>query len=320
MKLENEVILNINDTTIWNHDELLQFLIEWQGKSIHVAIPEGACLENLGVYRLLDFFSFKSVEICTNNIVESNNNYKIVVHRDAFQYFTVPPTIDYGQYHAWSGAKQFGVFYNRPTWPRVGLASYLHAKYPDKTLLNFRFDPHNKDQRPMFELKKLFDVDPESLQLFMNCYKDFPVQLETVDGCTIGDTVVNHTNQLCKFYTEFLIDVVVETFVMGRSFYPTEKTVRPMLMKKPFVMMGPKSFLIHLRQMGFRTFHDFWDEGYDGHDTEHRYKKILTLIDSLASKSHAELQDMYNHMQPVLDHNYELLLEKKFTTQINYVE
>jgi hypothetical protein len=320
MKLENEVILDINDTTIWNYDELLQFLIEWQGKAIHVAVPEGACLKNLGVYRLLDFFSFKSVEICTNNIIESNNNYKIVVHRDAFQYFTVPDTINYSRYHKWSGAKQFGIFYNRPTWPRVGLASHLHTKYSNKTLLNFRLDPQNKDQRSVFELKKLFEEDPESLQLFMNCYKDFPVQLETVDGCTIGDTLVNHTNQLCEFYTDFLIDVVAETFVKGRSFYPTEKTVRPMLMKKPFIHMGPKCFLIHLRQMGFRTFHDFWDEDYDGHDTEDRYKKILTLIDSLATKSTEELQDMYGRMQSILDHNYQLLLEKKFTREITYVE
>ena len=95
MKLENEVILNINDTTIWNYNELLEFLIKWQGKAIHIAVPEGACLEKLGVYRLLDLFSFKSVELCTNNIVESNNRYRIVVHRDAFQYFLVPETTNY---------------------------------------------------------------------------------------------------------------------------------------------------------------------------------------------------------------------------------
>ena len=93
-----------------------------------------------------------------------------------------------------------------------------------------------------------------------------------------------------------------------------------MLMKKPFIHMGPKCFLIHLRQMGFKTFGDYWDEDYDGHGVAERYKRILQLIDSLASKSHAELQDMYDHMRPVLDHNYELLLSKKFTTQITYVE
>lgn len=84
--------------------------------------------------------------------------------------------------------------------------------------------------------------------------------------------------------------------------------------------MGPKCYLIHLRQMGFQTFHDFWDEDYDGHGMEQRYTRILDLIDSLAKKSPQELQDMYAQMQPILDHNHQLLIEKTFTRNITYVE
>lgn len=84
--------------------------------------------------------------------------------------------------------------------------------------------------------------------------------------------------------------------------------------------MGSKCFLIHLRQMGFRTFHDFWDEDYDGHYPHDRYAKILKLIDELSKKSIEELQDMYTNMKPILDHNYNLLIEKKFTKEITYVD
>jgi len=84
--------------------------------------------------------------------------------------------------------------------------------------------------------------------------------------------------------------------------------------------MGPKCFLIHLRQMGFRTFGDFWNEDYDGYEPGLRYQRILALIDDLAKRSHAELVDMYNSMQDVLDHNYNMLVQTRFQTDIRYVE
>ena len=56
---------------------------------------------------------------------------------------------------------------------------------------------------------------------------------------------------------------------------------------------------------GFKSFHDIWDEGYDGHEGLHRYVKILELIDTLANKSVAELEDMYTEMKPILEHNYQ---------------
>ena len=93
-----------------------------------------------------------------------------------------------------------------------------------------------------------------------------------------------------------------------------------MLMKKPFIHMGPKCFLIHLRQMGFQTFNEFWSEDYDGHGMGQRYEYILELINTLAAKSKEELQDMYVRMQPILEHNYQLLLTKQFTKEITYVE
>ena len=93
-----------------------------------------------------------------------------------------------------------------------------------------------------------------------------------------------------------------------------------MLLQKPYITMGPRNFLIHLRQLGFKTFQDFWDEGYDGHEGQHRYLKILELIDSLSNKSAGELESMYNGMKPVLEHNYQLLIKHTYTTKVNYIE
>ncbi len=313
--------LDLNDSVIWNKQELLEFLACHQGGVIDLEIAEGACLRSLGLFDILDAFNFKSITIRSFNLVqEPYRNYKLQGHALSFRYFNVPPETNYVDYHQWTGKKIFGALYNRPTWSRIGLASHLYVNHSEQTALNFRFNPHEPDQRRMFELDQLFAVHPESIANFGKTYHHLPMQLEQQDSYTMGGTTKTHTDQLAKFYPEFLIDVVAETFLRGRSFYPTEKTTRPMLMKKPFILMGPKCFLIHLRQMGFRTFHEFWDEDYDGHGMEQRYTRILDLINTLAKKSKDELQDMYQRMQPILDHNHQLLIEKKFTREITYVE
>ena len=317
----SKISLDLNDHVIWNKDAFIQFLAEHQGLAIDIEIPEGACLQSAGVYDLIKLFSFKAVTIRTHNLIESAPlPYMLDIHRAAsFQYFCVA-NVDYTPFHQWSGKKVFGALYNRPTWPRIGLTGHLLAHHADKTLLNFRSDPHDVDNRKFFEVQSLFQNAPNSAKDFMNTSDMLPIRLEDHDGYTISGTTQAHTDQLSTFYTDFLIDIVSETSVTGRSFYPTEKTVRPMLLKKPFLLMGAKCFLIHLRQMGFKTFWEFWDEEYDGYGMGQRYQKILTIINEVSKKSTVELQQMYAAMQPILDHNYNLLLEKQFSKTITYVD
>ena len=312
---------DLNDSRIWNINEFIKFLVDHQGQVIDVEIPEGVALDSIGIYDLLDLFKFRSVTLRTFNIVQRpHDTYKLDIHPLAYRYFNVSPNTDYGQYHSWSGRCVFGAFYNRPTWSRIGLASYLYARHKNQTMLNFRYDPAIGEDRKIFELDQLFQIDGRALEYFGQLIPHLPLQVEPVDGYTIGVSTSEHTNQLSEFYRDFFVDIVSETFVRGRCFYPTEKTVRPILMKKPFIHMGPKCFLIHLRQMGFRTFHEFWDEDYDGYGMEQRYHRILKLINNISAKSADELQDMYGRMRSILDHNYNLLITKTFTRNITYVE
>lgn len=319
--VHGRIRLDVNDTKIWNEDEFLAFLVEHQNHVIDIEIPEGACLASLGLYKLMDKFKFKAVNIRTNNLVEEYwPPYALEQHTHAYQYFNVSVGADYSRYHVWNGKKVFGALYNRPTWSRLGLTGKLLTDHRDQTLINFRSNPADAETRKFFELDQLFQADPKSLVDFMSVVDLLPVRLEQQDGYTTGQTLEIHTEQLAQFYPDLLIDIVGETFLRGQSFYPTEKTTRPMLLKKPFIIMGSKCFLIHLRQMGFRTFHDYWDEDYDGYAEADRYLRILKLIDKLAATPKHELDKMYIDMQDVLDHNYKLLVTRTFTKEIDYVE
>jgi hypothetical protein len=317
------LFLNLNDHEIFNRLELISFLAKNQDQHIILNTNyEGGCLESLGLYKLLDCFRFKSVTIVTGNIVEEHPTYQIRVHHSAFRFFYVPDTVDYTQYHTWNQEKVFGALYNRATWTRIGLASHLYANHLDKSAINFRSNPHDNVDRQLFELQSLFNYDITSAKNFLSNIDQFPIRYTRASytGYETGVSTMRHTDLLAESYKDFLVDVVAETFVQGRNFFPTEKTVRPMLLKKPFIIMGPRCNLIHLRQMGFKTFNEFWNEDYDGYDATDKYLQILKVIDTIAAKSTTQLKQMYVEMQPILIHNYNLLLEKKFSKEITYVK
>jgi hypothetical protein len=309
----NKFFVKPANDKIWNYHEFLTFLIANQHKPIVLEMNEGPCFESIGGFKLLEQFDYQQVVLITRNLLEQHPQFQIKV-RQAWYFLKVDPSQDYTSYHTWSKTKIFGCFYNRPLWYRIGLAANLQHDYSHCSVINIRSDPH-LDNRQLFEIQKLFENCVDSFQKFATVVTTWPQQLEITD--TYGFYTTNeHTDQLACFYSDFLIDVVAETWTQGDCFFPTEKTVRPMLLKKPMIVMGPKNYLEYLRQMGFRTFSDFWDEEYDGYEGRDRYLKILKLIDNLATKSKNELESMYWDMQHILDWNYNLLLTQEYNKKI----
>ena len=303
---------------IWNQKEFTQFLIDHQHQPISLSTNrEGVCLTTAGVYELLEQFNYTDVTIVTNNSLETHPTFQVKYY-SPFAFFGIDHT-NYSHLHRWEQQKIFGCFYNRPLWHRLGLAATLQYDHCQHTSLNIRQSIQDEDQRSLFEIDQLFKNHPESFIKFSQVCNSWPVVLEEHDGYTVKNNTTGHTDQLAQFYTDFLIDIVAETWTVGNTFYPTEKTVRPMLLKKPFIIMGSRDYLCYLQQMGFKTFNNFWSEDYDGYEGSKRYVKILQLIDEMSKKSKSELNDMYWSMQYTLDHNYTLLANQNYTTNITYV-
>jgi hypothetical protein len=59
-----------------------------------------------------------------------------------------------------------------------------------------------------------------------------------------------------------------------------------------------------MREQGFMTFGDFWDESYDTIQChENRMLKIFEIIDHINSLSMDQCISMYEAMGPILKHN-----------------
>ena len=305
------------DTFIWNLSDLVDFLIENQNQAITIENgTEGCCARSIGLYEWIDKFEFFSVTIVTSNVLEKHTRYNIKLVMP-WKFLRVSRLIDQIN-HQWNQQAIFGTVYGRPLWHRLGITAHLLTNHPTVSKIGCLASP--TAQRELFELNQLWTHDPSSLVSFAKIQYQLPCAHVDIDQYTPGATLTDgFVQQTERIYKNFLVDIVAETFTSGDCFFVTEKTVRPMLLKKPMIVMGPKDFLVYLRQMGFKTFYEFWDEDYDGYDCKDRYLKILKLIDDLAKKSINELETMYQRMQHILDHNYNLLQAQVYTKTITKI-
>lgn len=102
-----------------------------------------------------------------------------------------------------------------------------------------------------------------------------------------------------------LAHVVTETVYHGRRHHLTEKVFKPICLRMPFVLVSTAHSLKYLRDYGFQTFGDIWDESYDDEtDDFRRLEKIADLLISLDKMSPDQLQDIYQRSLPALEHNF----------------
>lgn len=308
--------LGCTSDKIWNLPELIKFLAHNQHQHIQIRIdPEAICLANVGLYDILDCFQFERVDLRTFNPLEHHEVYN-VYKKDLDFWFAQTIDIDVNL-HAWTKNKKFMCLFGRPTASRLGLGAYLYRHYKDLCHLHFSATTQ-VDNLPQFELDKLLEYNIKSIEDAGMLINHLPLLLESSENYT-WCRGYDYNDKLTAYYKDILIDVVVESHVAGDTFFPTEKTARPMWLKKPFVMFGSRNYLEYLRQMGFKTFDKFWNEEYDGFEGPDRFKRLLLLIDDLAQRSVEQLNQMYQDMQPILEHNYQLLLNKSYNKQITKI-
>jgi hypothetical protein len=150
---------------------------------------------------------------------------------------------------------------------------------------------------PMLELTSL-DV--------VNFMRKLPLE---IDGETDIYKMCGDFDRAAKdFYKNSLVSIITETNYELSELTATEKTWKPAKEKHPFIMVGTVGALKALREFGFQTFSDFWDESYD--EIEDPRQRLLSIVETcrdIGSWSPEQILDFKRRVKPILDHNYKIL-------------
>ena len=145
--------------------------------------------------------------------------------------------------------------------------------------------------------------------------KDYNYNLDFVrEGLPIGPSNSEHGDH---YYIDRLnYDVCLKTFVTvvsEASFFDSddtlfisEKTFKAIASRHPFIIFGNRGSLKALKEMGFKTFDDFWDERYDDLPTWERFDAIIKIMHDI-NKVEDKL-DMFRKMEDILEHNFYTLM------------
>lgn len=106
-----------------------------------------------------------------------------------------------------------------------------------------------------------------------------------------------------RFPTEFrqtLFSLVLETNY--RDFFLTEKTVKPILLKHPFLVVGNKGFNQRLVDLGFEQYTEIFDYSFDlEDDLDTRCHLAVKMINDIPCSNYS---DIAQKLQPKIEHNY----------------
>jgi hypothetical protein len=207
----------------------------------------------------------------------------------------------------------FGLFIGRITFARAVILYHcinkhvFVSKMTTKNPYPWQFNPHEEKN-----LEQLSDwlTTTEQYQMF-NWYDQYSItsvdQQSVQDQFTTPNSYIDTNRSLLNHYGRFAVEIVCETYTTGNTFFPTEKTIRPIMACKPMLVYGPQYFLARLRTMGFQTYNNLWDESYDLYQGSERWQRIQKIINALSNQSKEDQQQLLTQAHAIALHNRQRL-------------
>lgn len=201
----------------------------------------------------------------------------------------------------WDATEQvwpMAYFVGRLTTDRAAILRDILTEWPQFFLLSL-MKQHGAHDVFLAESHEPWVNDADRARFLDWCRQ---IDLDSITNHWVRDqySAEQNTNRdLVRHYGRFGLELVAETYCKGDTFFPTEKTVRPLSQGKPCLIYGPIRFLHRLHKLGFETYGDIWDESYDQLEGPDRWRAMKQEIQRILDQS----LHLHSDIQLIADHN-----------------
>lgn len=117
-----------------------------------------------------------------------------------------------------------------------------------------------------------------------------------------------------KVYNQTAYSLVAETSFDNDFVFFTEKTVKPILARRLFILLSGRYALATLQELGFKTFDGIIDESYDSiEQISDRHQAALEQVKWLCSQDQSKI---LSQCRDIVDHNFNLMYGKDWYNEI----
>lgn len=167
-----------------------------------------------------------------------------------------------------------------------GLVSFKHPGLEELENIIESTEEYTKDSHEIFQRHK-------------NRFTDLHIDTQEPHGAL--STTIDVFNSQRAF-----VQVITETVFYPKKLHLTEKIFKPIVCKQPFLLLGGVGNLKYFRDYGFKTFGDYWDEGYDDiTDPGERVGAVVKILEDLSRLSDRQRAEIIKDMSLILEHNWD---------------
>ena len=280
---------------------------------------EGFSFYENGFYTVLDrlceYWNYNGNRITleTNNWKESHPVYSVKksAYSTPIAGVNIPETT-----LEWTREKTYGIFLGRSSIDRLyGIIKHRKFPFNNQGLSSFNQSIEGLEFRNIIHLMKHRNVAIEDI-INIQPYSD----IDSVRTIPIIPPYNSDVKIWQTVYKQIAIELVFETNQSESAFQVTEKILRPIAHKRPFIVVAPSGFLRDLKNIGFKTFDDYipnWYDNFSGLDRVDNAFIVLqrlfqyNLFDNLLSSCYADIKHNYDRLLELVNHQRDQQLKNK---------
>jgi len=284
-----------------------KILMSWQQQGeIHLRTQEGQSFAGCKLYEILDSIS-EIADIPKDKFNLTNNNW--TEHHDHYNVIKAPFNYDLMQFAKPNGEEShyndeafYGMFLGRPNEPRIRAMVQSRRRFiPALTSFNgdmtLPYVERIVQQLQAWGIYDRHEIDKATVR---------HGPLDGLHDPPIIPPMNCYGSQWTSAYSKIALELVLETTNWPGSFHITEKILRPIYHKRPFITVGARGFNEQMRRLGFKTFQGVIPDYYENFDycVDQAFECLDKTFAIYGNSSGQLLKDCHDD----IEHNYSLLI------------